>query len=716
MAAMKNDSVESALKKVSKYLAKKDIATPFFIVVDDSTEYSDIITGLDYFTQIRASHYCASDDACPDIDAICRTLSTVTDNRLLLGFGESVAFSGNKNAVGRLKDLNIHSKIVVVCRGIRTVVNRLCEEDKKFDNRHVCFLKIGIPYEIVGIPPSPFFSAINGFKKLLFHLENGASGKLFVNTALHLRNIRKIRTAYDAILEVNPSFSVAQDCLPDELWAEFHADGNLEGFDLFHWRSFLKLKLESSNDIYLKYIADTSLNYNIYKVRIYNAVLEYNIGDKHFKELYNARKALLKNVKETDVAEYISETRVKDAERIYYLTDNTAAERQAIIESLNGMLTIPMALKDIYPLLYEYLQDFSFTGNKGKLLTDYFAGYKRLKLTNRLTPEFYEHILNLAVDGSRPYNSLKTRGEILDSLDKENATLYWIDALGAEYLGFIQSRANFLGLKITVHVVRANLPTITSMNSDFYEAWIGDKAKTQVLDKIKHEGEQDFNYQTIKTPVHLAEELNIIDRALEWAKIKLTGKNTEKVIIVSDHGASRLAVINEQECKWEMASKGKHSGRCCPCAEADVKSEYATQDNGYWVLANYDRFKGGRKASVEVHGGATLEEVVIPIIEITLFDSKIEVTNTTPLTTASFKKNAEIVLFSKNALKSVFVRVNGKQYSSEAVGNNKHKIGFPDIKRAGKYTADVFEGDNLIGQVAFEVQSESGKTKDSDWF
>ena len=86
------------------------------------------------------------------------------------------------------------------------------------------------------------------------------------------------------------------------------------------------------------------------------------------------------------------------------------------------------------------------------------------------------------------------------------------------------------------------------------------------------------------------------------------------------------------------------------------------------------------------------------------------------MTTASFKKNAEIVLFSKNALKSVSVRVNGKQYLSDSIGNNKHKIGFHDIKRAGKYIADVFEGDNLIGQVAFEVQSESGKAKDSDWF
>jgi hypothetical protein len=325
-------------------------------------------------------------------------------------------------------------------------------------------------------------------------------------------------------------------------------------------------------------------------------------------------------------------------------------------------------------------------------------------------------VRDLAVDGSRPYNSLKTRGEVLDSLGKTNTALYWIDALGAEYLGYIQNRANSLGLKITVNTVRANLPTITFFNSDFYEAWSGDKAQTKKLDEVKHNGEQDFNYQTIKTPVHLAEELRIIDTALEWAKTKLTGKNADKIILISDHGASRLAVINEQECKWEMASKGEHSGRCCPCSETDVKSEYATEENGFWVLANYDRFKGGHKASVEVHGGATLEEVVIPLIEIALFDNKIEVINTTSLTTASFKKNAEIVLFSKNTLKRVSVKVLGQGYDAESIGNNKHKIVFPDIKQAGKYTAGVFEGDNLIGQVEFEIQRESGKTKDSDWF
>jgi hypothetical protein len=219
-----------------------------------------------------------------------------------------------------------------------------------------------------------------------------------------------------------------------------------------------------------------------------------------------------------------------------------------------------------------------------------------------------------------------------------------------------------------------------------------------------------------KTPIHLATELNIIDDVLDRSVKKLKEKTADKILLVSDHGASRLAVINEQECIWELSANGVHCGRCCPCDEADVKSEFAASENGFWVLANYDRFKGGRKASVEVHGGATLEEVIIPLIEMELFDSKIEISNTTPETTASYKKNAEIILFSKNKLKKVSLRIFGKQYFAEKINDNKHKIILQDIKKTGHYTADVLEGDSLIGEISFDIRSESVKSNDKGWF
>jgi hypothetical protein len=94
-----------------------------------------------------------------------------------------------------------------------------------------------------------------------------------------------------------------------------------------------------------------------------------------------------------------------------------------------------------------------------------------------------------------------------------------------------------------------------------------------------------------------------------------------------------------------------------------------------------------------------------------LFDNKIEIINTTPVTTASFRKNAEIVLFIANNLKKVSVLVSGNRYDAQTIGD-KHKVVFTDIEKTGKYAADVFDGDNLIGNVEFEIQRESAKEKD----
>ena len=706
-------------EKINHYL-QNDIFTPFFIVIDESQQYDEFLKEYSTIAQIRTSSFCANNDSFPDIDAICNHLHTISKPTLLLGFGEAVSFSGKEESLDRLKDLLLSSKVLVLCRSIRGVVKNIASNDKKFgssEKKRVVFLKPGTPYKVVKYSNNLDVPAIDGFKELLVQIENGVADNLKVSTSLILKNTEQVNTYYDVIKYLNPSFNILSTVLDESLWEEYYNDNELEGYKLDHWRTFLKYKIEMPKDAYLKYVIEKSCDYNTYKKQLYCALLDVNINDKHFITLYNARKTILKDFKDLDIADYIAETLIKDKQRIYYLTDNTLVECQAIIQALDGIDKIPDEIRQIYPALYDYMQSYSFNCEKGKLFTDYFNEYKYLKLTNQLTFEFHNKVKTLAVDGQRPYNSLKTRGEILDSIDNNNSILFWVDALGVEYLGFIQNRVKALGLKLTIHTVRANLPTITSENKDFYETWTDDKKyKNKELDELKHSGEKDYNYQTTKIPIHLVAELKIIDEVLEWCASKLRGKTTEKIILVSDHGASRLAVINEQECIWELSEKGAHCGRCCPCNDVDVKPDFTTNENGFWVLANYDRFKGSRKASVEVHGGATLEEVVIPLIEIELVDSKIEIDNLTPETTASFKKNAEIILFSKNKLKKVSIRVIGKQYYSEKIADNKYKIILPDIKKAGSYTADVLEGDNLIGEIIFNVVRESGKSNDTDWF
>jgi len=129
-------------------------------------------------------------------------------------------------------------------------------------------------------------------------------------------------------------------------------------------------------------------------------------------------------------------------------------------------------------------------------------------------------------------------------------------------------------------------------------------------------------------------------------------------------------------------------------------------------LADYGRFKGGRAAAVEVHGGATNEEVIVPVIELTLTGHTIMVSLVEREIKANYKTPAAITLFSTDVLDGISVVVGGKRYAADKLDVNRHLVALPDIRKAGDYAAEVYEGDNLIGIVNFTVKSGIGSERD----
>ena len=300
--------------------------------------------------------------------------------------------------------------------------------------------------------------------------------------------------------------------------------------------------------------------------------------------------------------------------------------------------------------------------------------------------------------------------------------------MGVEYLGYIMSKCQSLHLMAKVHVCRSELPSITSRNKDFWD--VLSTAQYPIitfnkLDKIKHHGEEGYDYSRAdrKLPFHLIRELQLIDDLLENIKIDLASGTYKKAILVADHGASRLAVIHETENLVEMESNGQHSGRCCPKSDVDVKPDNATDADDFWALANYDRFKGSRKANVEVHGGATLEEVVVPIIELTYFAEAVEIRimpvdatvtfSGTPEILVSFRKKAAIKIFSTQKLMDVSIQIDGHVYDAKAVDNNFYIVeSMPEIRRAKTYEVDVYAcGNKVASALPLRVKKESGSEK-----
>ena len=70
-----------------------------------------------------------------------------------------------------------------------------------------------------------------------------------------------------------------------------------------------------------------------------------------------------------------------------------------------------------------------------------------------------------------------------------------------------------------------------------------------------------------------------------------------------------------------------------------------------------------------------------------------------------------IEIFSPAKINKLSLRFNGHIYKSIPIGEKKHRIVFDDFKRSGIYTADVLDGDNLIGVVTFKIEKRSGKTQ-----
>lgn len=753
---------------VTKYLANTSVNAPFFLVVGDCN-YERIKTQLleAGLKSLKVSDLCTNIDKRPNLDTLNSNIVFADideksgDRKIvILGLGEYLALCGEEVAFNRLseiKDMKVgNARIVLLLRGVTSIVQRLQIADpNRFDGRRVLFTDdTNTALNVAFIPSNLKIYAVEGIKAMLEEFERGQTDirvRSEIDFDSPMLKVNKINSAYSAIQYLHPNFPVAEILGTDEQWTEFLSALNavqgeinavinqfgdnpeqmfsdwINGVSYKNWLYFitLKIKISKISNSYLKYVIETTTLYSDLKRNTINAIINVHHTDRRFDTFYIERKALVEKFSESEIATFVLENRRDLPESLYKLTDTTLTEREEFIALFAGMdkKALLRRAETAYPSLIDYLRNYIFSDpnvntDLNALMTVYFDRYKIQKITNTINSDFLEQVETLAIE--RKFNSLRTRSEVLATLNLNDTYLYWIDALGVEFLAYIQKLCQRKDLSLSIHIAQAELPTITSMNNKFYIDWKGPKEKEQRLDELKHKESGGYIYQSGNPPIHLAKELDIISEVLEKAATKLASHQFKKVLIVSDHGASRLAVINEQEEKYDTDTKGEHSGRCrkkpADYSPTVYDLPFATEspDGQYLVLANYGRFKGSRRANVEVHGGASLEEVIIPIIEIKLAhaDNSVDIVGKEKLV-ASFRKPLEFTIFSRYELHRVSVVVNGilAPFVAEKIDKN-HYLVKTSIKRPGKYFADVLDNDNLIGKINIDVQSETQKKGD----
>lgn len=749
-------NLDDTKKRVQKYL-NSNKRYPLIVDVQTREDLANIAecfkVGSNKFPAIE--EFCNQDEAIK-LDELYASVSSNSGNTFITGLSGFLMLFGENVAKQALKTL-----ITTSISGHVVIITYQCEKYLRFTDPRISesgrlVIVDGNPDNICNINfISPTLSDIftdsySGIQNIGTAIDSCFNRDAYIATAIDkssfaesVFHISQVNNSYDILRNKDSRTGIVpQACGLPEQWDyvlhqmgksgtwttvivdNFGSENNLlhvireyPKFDVEkRWLYYIALLICGvKNNDYLKLALNkTSKSSELIK-NIFRSVLDIDWKSENYQKLYRQRKSLISELKKPlpETIDFCKILSTKGEDEIYYLTDLTQPEKEKIIKWLSNYGVkyskdeLVSILMNVYPDLAYYLSSYRY---RNEFLNTYFENYKYQKITNRILPSFDKVVEEQAIKMDF-VTILKPRTAYVDKLDTQNAQVFFVDAMGVEYLSFIQQKCSEYGLSANISCARCELPSLTVFNKEFVDV-LKDKgcliSDIKDLDDIKHHGKDSFDYEKEKTPIYLIKELEIIDDLLTKIKASILAGSYNKAIIISDHGASRLAVLHETENIWNMETKGEHSGRCCKISEIDDKPDFAIEESGYWILANYDRFRGSRRANVEVHGGASMEEVAVPIIEITQKASNIEafIVDESRVLTLGAKEYAIIKIYVGIRSNNISIKLDGNYYNAEETAEPYiYSIELKNYSKKGKFSIDILDGGSVLasGQ-QFEIE------------
>lgn len=351
-------------------------------------------------------------------------------------------------------------------------------------------------------------------------------------------------------------------------------------------------------------------------------IFDENVDDKAIMQrqllLNEAKKhnVIITELAETKMAAKLSAI-ASNPERGYlnamkYMTCLTNSERLLMTKWLGEGLINRDAIRELFPSLYDYTAQFTIpVDDTDNWISTYIEEYIKSKISNWPTKAL-ENILaeknSNEVSFNNWHNHFKTVKTFLYNR-KDIDVFYWIDGLGVDWIPFIKK---IIEQHITdgvylneVYVATAELPTTTIINKTKLE-----ELSQQGLNKI---GDIDtFAHSQKKYPQYIVDELEMIQNTIDHVLSQYNGK---KIAFISDHGISYLAQFGKG---LNLAGiTPDHGGRCACWNEGK-----APHDGNYIVLGDnkticslsHNSLSTKTPTGQGAHGGASPEEVLVPII------------------------------------------------------------------------------------------------------
>jgi hypothetical protein len=459
--------------------------------------------------------------------------------------------------------------------------------------------------------------------------------------------IKILKNGYDAILSQieNPLLTIDKSWGNDKQWNwlaerlktnEALIDGikrmlNVHTFDVnallslwhkvddnFKWLIWLYGKLQSRGTTYFEQALQKSKDYRHLVEDLLNFVFTMKLSEEHLKE----RKRLLGFCYFNELPDSFwrqFEILKNPFDKLNTLAGLTDRERREtilivkkLLESKSRHDTWLHKLYIAFPELAYYLNGFLFSD-------DFITRYFRLYNLSRLIDLPLEELLTLAYQAGEDKILWRfdSREKVIESIKKTETPIFWVDGMGLEWMGLFSEllKQSAPHIQWEIKIGRVNLPSITECN----KGWSGNEDVIRDIDKIAHEYDYQFPTSFLKQmeviKVVVAKAINIFERY-------------GGAIITSDHGltrfASRSATVMVPE-GTEVINPGRYAILSGDYEANDFNRLCVCEVNKLFLLT-HDKFSGGSSTVGEAHGGATLEECLVPVIKLTQRQKQLKAT------------------------------------------------------------------------------------------
>lgn len=292
-----------------------------------------------------------------------------------------------------------------------------------------------------------------------------------------------------------------------------------------------------------------------------------------------------------------------------YVVGICPGERRLLVKWLGKGLVTRDDVRLVYPDLHAYCGAASLPGEPW--LEEYFTEYTRSRLANAATPRLTtllsEHNSSPAAF-ERWHAALPTVRTLLAGR-QDIDIVYWVDGLSVEWLPLVREiisehRADRVFLN-ELYIATALLPTRTAEN----------RAALETLSPVRIEKAGDidaFAHSHKECPAALADEIALVRKAVEQVLAQYHG---QKIALTADHGVTYLSQLSTG---MGLASvTADHSGRCgtWPHGTPPADPRYLALDDGSTLCSlTHASLTAKTPAGQGAHGGATPEEVIVPVL------------------------------------------------------------------------------------------------------